>query len=336
MPMRIPIFFSFDDNYVIPAAVAFWSLLDRKREDVDLDLHVVHRNISAERQDLLRAVVSRWPESTLSFVAAGDFLLEEWLKGNWEGHQTRNQFTADTLLRCFAARFFPQYDKIVYSDVDVVFADDISDIWSVDLSNAYVAGVKNAFMKQSPLELSHLSDRNREMLKDCYLAGGIWVMNLRRIRENDLEQRMMEIIRDDTIVKRSNDQDVMNIACEGQVAFLPLNYICYPSLSRRMSDGAFPSHYTPAELWDSVLHPKIIHYAEDKPWNGYVPLGGVWWTIFRYLRLEWPDHADNERKVRSETAYAAYVVRLRLERAVLAAAVSILLVALAACVLGGC
>jgi len=285
----IPIFFSFDNNYVNPAAVAFWSLLDRTRDGVFWEMWVLHHDISISNQKLLCGIVGDSGNGKLSFIDTGDFLHEEWGGGNWSGHQKGQKFTADTVVRCFGARFFPQYDKIIYSDVDVVFAEDVSELWEVDVSKVYLAGVRDAFLRFIPEELSHLSKTLFEMLKDKYLAGGIWVMNLGKIRQDGLEARMLEIIWDDSIVKRWNHQDLVNIASKGKVTFLPLNYIAYPYLLSRMREPGFVSDYTREELFDSVIHPKIIHYAGCKPWDSAgVGYDENWWAIADLLALELP------------------------------------------------
>ncbi len=308
---QIPIYFTFDNNYVIPAAVAFWSLLDRTKSDVQWEMKVLHHDITTENQALLTSIVDRSGKGRLEFVDTGDFLIREWASNNWDGHQTRHQFTADAVVRCFGARFFPQYDKIIYSDVDVVFAGDVSELYDVDVSDAYVAGVRNAFMKYSAYELSHLNEANYQRLKDSYLAGGIWVMNLKKIREDNLEQRMMEVIKDDSIVKRWNDQDVINIACGGKVDFLPLNYISYPYLLSLLEQSDFESHYSREELYDSLLHPKIIHYAGEKPWKEDVAYEELWWTIYDYLGLSWSG-CKRERLSRRERKMQRKVRRLRI------------------------
>lgn len=322
-----PIFFSFDNNYVTPAAVAFWSLLDRSREDVYWEMWVLHHDISQENQELLAGIVRRSGKGHLGFVDTGDFLLEEWSRGSWEGHQSRSQFTSDTVVRCFGARFFPQYDKIVYSDVDVVFQDDISELLDVDVSSVYLAGVKNAFMKFDKNELSHLSESNYQLLKDSYLAGGIWVLNLKKMRDENLESRMIEIIKDDSVVKRWNDQDVINIACEGKVAFLPLNYIGYPYLRERLERPGFTSHFSRAELYDSILHPKIIHYAAEKPWDKDVNYGELWWTIYSFLGLKW--ERCNRRKSADSNAKICRLRKVRFRLSLLAFVLSALCLCLA-------
>lgn len=282
---QIPIFFTFDNNYVVPAAVAFYSLLNKTKDDIFYKMYVLHSSITSENQILLQSVVNKFSNSQLEFIDTDGFLQNEWNNGNFEGHNTRTQFTSDAILRCFAAKFFPQYDKIIYSDVDVVFVDDISEIYNIDLTDKYFAGVKNAFMKYSKNELSHLKVEHYNMLKDSYIAGGIWVMNLAKIRNDNLESRMLEIINDDSIIKRWNDQDIINIACENKVNFLSLNYISYPYLLDYVNQPNFVSHYSKEELFDSVINPKIIHYAAKKPWNAKTSLQELWWNIYYYLEL---------------------------------------------------
>ena len=282
---QIPIFFTFDNNYVVPAAVAFYSLLNKTQKNVEYKMYVLHSDITKESQELLLSVVNKFKIASLEFIDTKGFLSKEWNNGNWEGHNTRTQFTADTLLRCFPARFFPQYDKIIYSDVDCVFVDDISELYDTDLDNKYIGAVKDAFMKWDINELSHLRKDHYEKHKDTYFAGGIWVMNLKKIREDNLEEKMIEIIKDDTIVKRWNDMDIMNIACDNKVEFIPLNYIAYPYMLVRVIQKDFISDFSRDELYDSIINPKIIHYAAFKPWKAEVKYGEVWWDIFYYLKL---------------------------------------------------
>ncbi len=285
MMKHIPIFFTFDNNYVVPAAVAFYSLLNRAGRDIFYEMHVLHHDISDENIKLLQSVVGRFKNAILEFHDTAGFLSDEFNSGSFSSGHAGSRFTADTILRCFAARFFPQYDKIIYSDVDVVFMDDISEIYDIDLRGKYIAGVRGPFMKYVADELSHLKPEHFEMLHDTYIAGGIWVMNLKKIRADNLESRMLEIVHDDTIIKRFNDQDIMNIACENHVAFLPLNYISYPYLLDLLRKPDFISHYSRDEMFDSIINPKILHFAASKPWNGTPQHADTWWNIFEYLKL---------------------------------------------------
>ena len=283
---QIPIFFSFNNNYVIPAAVAFYSLLNKAKSDVAYKMYVLHSNIDEKNQNLLLSITNKFDNSTLEFINTKGFLSNEWNNGNWEGHNKKNQFTTDTIVKCFAAGFFPEFDKIIYSDVDILVTDDISVLYDIDLTDKYIGAVKSPFLKYKETELSHLSNEIYNKVKDTYFGGGIWVMNLKKIREDNLEEKMINIIKDDSITKRWPDQDIMNIVCDNKVEFLPLNYISYPYLPTCFKDDTFISHYTREELYDSMINPKIIHWAGPKPWNSTINLSQLWFNVFDYLNID--------------------------------------------------
>lgn len=282
---KIPIFYSFDNNYVVPAAVAIKSLLSEAKPDVFWQMYVLHNDISDKNQELLQNIVKKMGNASLKFRYMEGFLQQEWRQGSFAGKKNK-QFTPETITKCFAARFFPEYDKIIYSDVDVVFMDDVSELIAVDLQNKFIAAVRNPFMKiHHKEELGHLSKTNYEKLKDTYFVGGIWVLNLKAIRENNLEVRMMEIVQDNNIDKRWPDQDVMNIACDNKVEYLSLRYISYPYMLERLSKEGFESHFSIAECVESIIYPKILHYAGIKPWNNEPYRKDIWWKVFNELNI---------------------------------------------------
>lgn len=287
MKKEIPIFFSFNNDYVVPAAVAFHTLLYHAKTDVFYKMFVLHSDISEYNKDLLFDIVNKHKNAILEFIDVKGFLRQEWERGSFENLEINlRKFTPDAIIRCFAARFFQQFDKIIYSDVDVVFMDDISELWNLDLEGKYIGAVKNAFIKNDPNELSHLSKENYEKLKDTYFSGGIWVMNLEKIRRDNLEEKMIEIVNDDNIAKKWNDQDVMNIACDNKVKYISLRYISYPYLMDVISKEGFQSHYAQEELLESLYKPKILHYAAWKPWkHRETKKADIWWDIFTELGL---------------------------------------------------
>lgn len=298
--MNIPVFFTFDNNYVVPAAVAIFSLLNKAKADVFYDMHVLHSDITPENEALLQGVVGRFKNASLTFGNTRDFLKDEWEKGNWEGHQNKDRFSLATIMVCFASEFFPQYDKILYSDVDIVVKEDISELWNIDLTDKYLAAVRSPFLKSSPQELSHLPAEVYEKLKDSYFGTGILLMNLKKIRDDGLTGKMLEVVHDDSIPKRWPDQDILNIACDNKTASIPLNYIGYPYLLDSLKNPDFTSHYTRDELYDSLVNMKIIHYANLKPWNAKIPYAEEWWTIYHYLNLSGKNETGIKDKFRKK------------------------------------
>lgn len=56
MPV-IPIVHCFDNNYIIPAAVAFYSLLEKSNNNYNYKIYVLHEDITQLNQDKLRATI---------------------------------------------------------------------------------------------------------------------------------------------------------------------------------------------------------------------------------------------------------------------------------------
>jgi len=282
---RIPIFFTFDDNFAYTAAVAFYSLLKRARQDVCYDMFVLHHDISPDHQAMLTDIVNGCGNGKLSFVNTEGFLDKEWAAGKWDEEKNGHRFTVDTIVICFAARLFPQYDKIICSDVDVVFANDISELWDLDLEDKYLAAVRCVLLKHRPSDRDNLPPVYREKLASTYFVTGIVVFNLKKIREDGIESKMMDVVLDPNMEKRWPDQDILNIACDNNVKYLPLNYFAYPQLAQALRDPAFVSHYSREEMYDSIIRPKIIHYAGYKPWNTHTEWEKAWWDIADFLKL---------------------------------------------------
>ena len=63
----IPIFFTFDENYVVPAIVTFFSLLHHAEKSYCYELYVLHPGISAKAQRELQRVVGKFPHASLHF-----------------------------------------------------------------------------------------------------------------------------------------------------------------------------------------------------------------------------------------------------------------------------
>ena len=55
----------------------------------------------------------------------------------------------------------------------------------------------------------------------------------------------------------------------------------------------FIRNYSENELYDSILNPKIIHYAAGKPWQGKSFCYEPWYAVYYSLKLDllFPDFA---------------------------------------------
>jgi lipopolysaccharide biosynthesis glycosyltransferase len=308
-PMRkLPIFFSFDDRYVTPAAVTFESLLSNARPDVYYDLFVLYENISKANQDRLSELVRRHGNATLRFIDVGvafGRLSVRFNEQNFNLGPGQAGFTKETLFRCLPTLVedFDGYDVILYSDVDVCIVDDISDIFEEKLGDSYLAGCR--LPARYADQVQHVPERFRP----GYFAGGIWLMNLRQMRADNLTARVIAIMRDPPFRLIWNDQDVMNLACETRVTSLSYRYCSIPRWKTEFrAAGYADAHYPSGELREALFRPKIVHYAANKPWDGPCDDDELW--HFWHTRTGFPTSPSNPKASENISAYFLKYLKL--------------------------
>ncbi|MGL5720916.1 MAG: glycosyltransferase family 8 protein [Brevinema sp.] len=266
--------FTFDKNYVIPAAVTFKSLLENKLPKAHYHLYVLHGDVTEAQQKQLQDIVAEYQGSTLSFINTAHILADIDYGVNFSKGDGFVTFTIDTMYRCILDTLpeFNHIDKMLYSDVDIVINDDISELFDLDLKDHYLAGclIPNFVEHQS----SHLDPK----FKKRYFGGGIWLLNLNKMRQDKIGQKALDIIKNPPCKLPWNDQDVMNLACDTN--FLPLSYR-YCSIPAWHADHAeairFDEYYPNRELFEAIIYPKITHYAYAKPWVLSTILGAELW-----------------------------------------------------------
>ena len=96
-------------------------------------MHVLHSDITSSNQEKLKKVVSKFKNASLNFIDTQGKFENLFNDGNFSSGCSGSIFTPDTLSRCFCSKFFPQYEKIIYSDIDVIFMEDISDLMKIDM-----------------------------------------------------------------------------------------------------------------------------------------------------------------------------------------------------------
>lgn len=117
----IPVMHCFDNNYVIPAAVAFYSMLEYANPDFDYKLYVLHSDISQENQQKLKETVASFDNAEVIFIEMNNKFDDIFYRMQTKGH-----YAKEVLYKLLCASIFPQYEKLIVADVDVVYRGDIS------------------------------------------------------------------------------------------------------------------------------------------------------------------------------------------------------------------
>ena len=75
-----------------------------------------------------------------------------------------------------------EYDKVLYSDVDVIFRMDLTKLYSIDLGDNYLAATRDVGLNLSKDGLEYINSMP-EMEAGKYLQSGFIILNNKKIRE---------------------------------------------------------------------------------------------------------------------------------------------------------
>ena len=264
----IPILFTFDGSLKTAAGVCLTSLLENAGPDTFYDIFILHEpdpHISGKLTDL----ASHYGNCRFTFrEVRGEFE---------EGYNIRG-IPETAYFRLLAPERIPEYDKILYSDVDVIFREDLSHYYDIDLGDNYFAGV-DSLPAINDDDLMYAQKTLGEKIKNGYYYSGNLILNLKRLRQGNKIEEFRGL--GDRHFK-FQDMDIINLTCSGR--FLPLGpsfclstYYYDSMMSGRESvKAAFGK-----EELDHALKSGIVHYNGAKPWKEVCPNMDIWWSYYR-------------------------------------------------------
>nr|WP_257875409.1 glycosyltransferase [Helicobacter sp. 12S02232-10] len=207
----------------------------------------------------------------------------------WKTIPSKHHFSKEMLYKLFAASFFPQYDKIIISDVDVVFLDDVSESFLAFDTNekSYLAGIranepdaiypltdwKEGYKKFSQTEFESIQNG---------IGAGYFIANLKQIRKDNIEQKFLDYLIKNTHKLVLAEQDILNIICYPHIKTLSLRHMICHSMWKQYGEkweNLHPNFYTQDQITQARLHPIQLHYAGNKkPWQyPNAPKSALWY-----------------------------------------------------------
>lgn len=277
----IPVVFAANNGFIPMFAACLQSLLDHISEDHNYDVVLIQTNVTLENQQILSEMVKDYPNVSLRFFHAGSLIKNYDLKAN-------AHISVETYFRFLIQRILPDYDKVLYLDCDLVVNGDVAELYQTDVEGYLLAAARD------PEFLAHVVGANnpeihryihRELgMKDPmnYFQAGVLLFNEKEMRQAyTLEQWL-------TFASKPymyNDQDVLNIYCEGRVKYLDMAWNLITDCDHtRVSHVLIHAPEKIRKEYDIAhMEPRIIHYAgHRKPWHKATEdLGYYFWMAAR-------------------------------------------------------
>lgn len=264
----IPIAFAFDNNLTFPASVCISSLLMNACEDTFYDIFILHSQNERLNTELLDKIPASYPNCRIQYRSVGDIFDNAFeIRG----------ITTPAYYRLLIPEIITEYDKVIYSDADIIFRMDLSELYNTDLTAYYLAATKDLGLNLGEDGKKYIAGVSG-LTQGQYLQSGFIMLNSEKLRKDDMTARFKKLAKNNY---KYQDQDILNIACKDKVLFLPPKYnmtdysFLYFTKEQKTLEGLF----TKEEITEAV-HGNI-HYNGHKPWKKFSVNFDIWWEYYR-------------------------------------------------------
>ena len=243
MHNKINICLACDDNYSKYAGVVIASVLNNVQHNDVLSFYILDGGISEENKTKILSL-KEIKNCYINFVSVDNKLFADYIK-----IQTHSYISLPAYYRLKIASLLPDIDRIIYFDCDIVVNSSLAELFTVDMGGCPIAGVKDI-------------DKKKLKKNPSYVNSGMLVMDIKRIREENLEQAFLNYTKENFENITLGDQEIINEVLKNRIKVLNDEW------NVQSSNFVNRSSYT--------NNPKIIHYvSKKKPWH---------WASFSYHR----------------------------------------------------
>ena len=239
----IPIFFTTDDNYIPFLTVSIYSLIKNSSIKNYYKIYILNTGLS---QSSIKSINNlKRPHVEFNFVNVTD-------RVNYISNElhTRDYYSKTTYFRLFIPNMFPEYDKALYLDSDIVLLDDVAKLYNTDIKDNLVGAIPDEAVQVVPEFICYVNNY-LGIQKQNYFNAGILVMNLKELRDYNFEDNFVNLLK---LVKFevAQDQDYLNTLCKNRVHYISPVWNKMPIPSKEIND----------------IDIKLIHYnLSFKPWK---------------------------------------------------------------------
>lgn len=246
-------------------------------------VYAMTRNIYHKILPSLRSLAEHHPDAVVYILAEDDKLpFDTPIKCNVINVSGQKYFTKRNcvnignrfggyinLLKVLYPTILPDIDKVMHLDIDTVICDSLDEFWDMDLTGKWFASVPE-----------YLARHGREkMFGDVYYNMGVSLINLKQMRDDNIETVMADYLRD--VEQPFADQDAWNKCGIEQdkiaVALLRFN----ENMSTGYTDNPAIVHYCGIDDWyenksiyrrkylDAYLTHRrmyMVHTCNDRAW----------------------------------------------------------------------
>ena len=294
-----------DDKYARHCSVTMLSVIRNTRHPERIVFALFHEDFSPETQENILRTFANDPCKITFVDLKNEYFATETFSSPWP---------KQVLYRFKVPKLFPGCpDKILYLDADTIVIADVAELWREKLNDCVIGAVSDLGMNTVD------RDASREVLglaeEDLYFNSGVLLIDVRKWKEQDVENTLIRYIESYGSQLEFLDQDALNHVLRNKWKPLPQKWNMDTFLFRsyyRLGARRALRVFAP-KIAVSVRAPGIIHYTGyNKPWRWgcYLPKHEKY---FEYLaQTPWKGYRLEENTFRNRLRRMRWRVRIKL------------------------
>ena len=290
---EIPIVFSVDDNYAPLLGVTLQSIKENKSDEYFYNIFILNTGIGEENLKTLGKYTQ--DNVRVSFVDVSNEL-----KKIADKICLRDYYTCTTYFRFFIPELFPDYDKVLYLDCDIVLLDDVANLYNHDIDN-YLLGAIPEDIMPSHQAFTDYVEKGLGIDVNNYFSAGIILINSKEFRSQNIINQLIDMLGKFKF-EVTQDEDYLNVVCKDKVKYIHQGWNKAPIPNIGFDEKDL----------------KLIHYKINfRPWKyDNIAYGKYFWDYAKnsdyYDHLvEYKNNYSEELKKRDEEQFFKLVQRAK-------------------------
>ena len=239
----IPVAFSCDDNYTKHLYCAITSIISNKDVSDEFVFYVLIDTLNDSNKKALEGLCDKYGiEINFIKINKEDFK-------NCPITKSCPHISIATYYRFILPSVLQNLDKLIYLDCDITVQKSIRELYDIDISDYYFGAVKDILFSESTKRLN----------VEKYCNAGIMLINLKKWREEDIEQKLFDWAKNNIDKIKCVDQDVLNYVMQDGIKYIDLKFNCQVG----SYDVCYKEGFNQNAKNACILH----HIGVEKPWS---------------------------------------------------------------------
>lgn len=253
------------DSFASVLSVSIASIMENNKGMDDITFYVLEKQMTEESKHKLTQMVAAYNRK-LVLIPMPDMQKDF----NFPIARVRKKWILDSYCRLFLGSILPnEVERVLYLDCDTLCHGDLQEFWDMDLQGCYCGAVTDA-VGEHYYELFDMNKTSR------YCNSGMILFDLKRWREDGMEDKVAEYVREKNGFVFFMEQSVMNIVLQDKIKILHPKFNTYTLISGlNNQELKWLRHckrfYSKQECDEARKDPRLIHLTnlflvKGRPW----------------------------------------------------------------------